>query len=121
MRKIPTLYVRDFEGTLGPPGRFVLPELHPDCGWVVAGEGVATRKIDGTCCLIEGGNLYRRHEVKTDKRTGKFRPTPDFFRPVETDPETGHIVGWVPILPANPADVHHWEAFAQLCKAWRTW
>lgn len=25
MKKIPTLFVRDFEGTLGPAGRYVLP------------------------------------------------------------------------------------------------
>lgn len=31
--------------------------------WVIAGEGRATRKLDGTCCMMRGGKLYRRFEV----------------------------------------------------------
>lgn len=114
MKKIPTIYVRDWDGTLGPPARYVLPEEHPDCGWVFAGEGVPTRKLDGTCCLVQGGHIYRRHEVKVDKKTGALRQEPVDFMHVETDMETGAKVGWVECLPANPADKYHWLAFEGL-------
>lgn len=114
MRKIPTLYVRDFEGTLGPPGRFLTREPHPDCDWVFDGEGVATQKLDGTCCRIMAGRLYRRHEVKVDKRTGQLRETPAVFTELEVDPETGNKVGWVLADESSPADVWHFGAFKQL-------
>ena len=38
MRKILTLFVRDPQDM-----RHVTREVHPDCAWVLAGEGVATR------------------------------------------------------------------------------
>ncbi len=47
MKKIPTMFIRNPENM-----RELLNEHHPDCGWVFAGEGVATRKYDGTCCKI---------------------------------------------------------------------
>lgn len=115
MRKIPTIYVRDWEGTLGPPARFVLDEEHPDCDWVFAGEGVATRKLDGTCCLVRDHVLYRRHEVKVDKRTGELRSTPENFEELETDEATGAKVGWVPVGD-GPEDKHHRRAFEELSK-----
>ncbi len=68
MKKIPTIFVRDWDGTIGPPpARFVLNEPHPDCEWVFAGEGVPRQKIDGTACLVRDGRLYKRHEVRADK------------------------------------------------------
>ena len=50
MRKIPTVFIRDFDGD---PWR-VLNEPHPDCVWVFGGAGVATRIYDGTCCRYDG-------------------------------------------------------------------
>lgn len=107
MRKIPTIFVRDWEGTVGPPGRFVLDEPHPDCGWVFAGEGVATRKLDGTCCLVRDGVLYKRLEVKGGK------VVPDDFDQVEIDDQTGNRVGWVPVGD-GPEDKWHREAWDRL-------
>jgi len=107
MNKVPTIFVRDWEGTIGPPARFVLDEPHPDCRWVFAGEGVATRKYDGTCCLIRDGVLYRRLEVREGKTA------PDGFEKIETDAETGKTVGWVPV-GEGPEDRWHREAFADL-------
>ncbi len=43
MKKIPTLFIRDPENP-----RYVTEEVHPDCQWVTRGEGVPTRKYDGT-------------------------------------------------------------------------
>jgi hypothetical protein len=86
MRKIPTLFRRDPEDL-----RRVTREVNPDCAWVLAGEGVPTRKFDGTCVrLDESGRWYARREVKPGKAT------PAGFEPVQTDPVTGKTVGWEP-------------------------
>ncbi|WP_306210259.1 RNA ligase 1 family protein [Actinoplanes sp. RD1] len=87
MRKIPTLFLRD------PADRKrLLRDVHPDCGWVLAGEGVPTRKYDGTCVLLdEDGTWWARREV----RPGRTRPPG--YRPVMTDEATGKTVGWEPI------------------------
>lgn len=86
MRKIPTLFVRD------PDDRArVTREVTPGCEWVLAGQGVATRKYDGTCVLIADGLLFARREI------GAGKPIPDEFWLVETDQVTGKSVGWVPV------------------------
>lgn len=97
MKKIPTLFQRDPDNM-----RRVLSEVHPDCQWVLDGEGIATRKYDGTCCLVRDGALYKRREIKPDKQT------PDGFEQEgEPDPNTGKIVGWVPVLFDSPGDKYH--------------
>jgi hypothetical protein len=86
VKKIPTLFLRD-------PGdmRRVTREAHPDCQWVLDGEGVATRKYDGTCMRVdETGQWYARREVKPGKTA------PPNFEPVMTDETTGKTVGWEP-------------------------
>jgi hypothetical protein len=90
VKKIPTLFVRDPDGR-----RFVLNEVTPGCEWVLAGEGVATRKYDGTCGLIRRDGLavkgFARREVKPGKE-----PPPNWFE-VDHDETTGKRVGWEPI------------------------
>lgn len=100
MKKIPTVFERDWNGDRSR----VVDQVHADCGWVIKGEGVATRKIDGTCCLVEGGDLYKRREL----RRGELAP--DGFRSVGHDGETGKTVGWLPVGP-GPEDRYHREAF----------
>ncbi len=99
MKKIPTLFQRNYEGD-----RLVFPELVPGTEWVLAGEGIATLKVDGTCCKFEGDTLYKRYELKNGK------PTPPDFQPVqEPDPVTGDIPGWMPV-GCGPEDRYHREA-----------
>lgn len=86
MRKIPTLFVRDRDGD----PRHVTSEPDPSCAWVLAGEGRATRKYDGTCVRFDGARWHARREVKPG------RPAPPGFNPVATDPVTGKTVGWEP-------------------------
>ena len=86
MRKIPTVFVRDDDTNR----KYVKNEPHPDCEWVFAGEGVATRKYDGTCVMFDGDNWWVRREVKP----GKDAPTN--YQPIETDETTGKTVGWEP-------------------------
>lgn len=99
MKKIPTVFERDWDGDRSR----VLDKVTPGCEWVFAGEGVVTRKYDGTCCLYQDGKLWKRHEV----RGGKLAP--EGFRLVEDDPKTDKIVGWVPVGD-GPEDKWHREA-----------
>jgi hypothetical protein len=87
MKKIPTLFLRDPDDM-----RRLTRQVHPECGWVLDGEGIATRKYDGTCVSKgEDGRWLARREVKAGKN-----PPPNFL-PVETDEATGKTVGWEPI------------------------
>jgi len=106
MKKIISLFQRNHDGD-----RQVRDEVTPGAEWVVAGEGVATQKHDGTCCLIRNGKLYRRYEVKPGGRW------PLEFEPATgVDPETGKQQGWVPVSDTAPADQYHREAYIDLVK-----
>lgn len=86
MRKIPTLFQRDPHDR-----RYVLPVVTQTCEWVLAGEGVATIKYDGTCTMFDGERWWARREVKPGKT-----PPPE-WREVDFDEVTGKRVGWEPI------------------------
>jgi len=103
MKKIISLFCRNHDGD-----KLVRNEVSPGAEWVIAGEGVATHKYDGTCCLVRGGKLYKRYEAK---QVGA-RPFPIEFEPCgEIDPVTGRQQGWVPV-GNGPEDRWHREAFA---------
>lgn len=94
------MFERDWNGDRSR----VVDQPHSDCGWVFAGEGWPTRKIDGTSCLVDGGKLYKRREIK------KGQPVPADFVQADFDDETGKAVGWVPVGD-GPEDRYHREAF----------
>lgn len=85
MKKIPSLFARDPSNP-----RVISDNYHPLADWVVRGEGVATRKYDGTAVLIKDGRLYARFDAKHGKQ-----PPPDFVPAQDPDPATGHHPGWV--------------------------
>lgn len=60
MQKIPTMFERD-ESQQGHP---VIDRVTPGCEWVLAGEGLATVKMDGTNVKVETGALFKRHKPK---------------------------------------------------------
>ena len=62
MKKIPTVFRRDPDDM-----RHVTSEVHPDCQWVLDGEGTPTRKYDGTCVMFDGTRWWARREVKPGK------------------------------------------------------
>ncbi|MEK6200815.1 MAG: hypothetical protein N2A40_00115 [Desulfobulbaceae bacterium] len=101
MKKIPTIFVRNPQNM-----KELLNEPHPLCGWVFAGEGVATRKYDGTCCKIEGGELFKRREIKPGERP------PIGFVEEDFDHITGKHVGWMPIDCTDKQDKYHCESFS---------
>ena len=100
MKKTPTIFKRNPEDMKG-----IIAEEHPDCDWVFKGEGVATRKYDGTCCLIDGGILFKRREIK------KGKVPPNNFLLADTDMITGKTVGWVPVNFESKEDQWYVEAF----------
>ena len=96
MKKIISLYQRNYDGD-----RLVRNEVTPGADWVLAGEGVATRKWDGASCLVRDGKLYKRYDAKGGKA-----PPADFIPAQEPDAITGHWPGWVPV-GNGPEDKWH--------------
>ena len=87
MNKIPSVFLRNPEDM-----NHLLKTPHPDALWVLAGEGVATRKYDGVCVMLdEDGQWWGRKEIK------KGKSAPPNWIPVEEDDYTGRIFGWEPI------------------------
>ena len=88
MKKTPSLFKRDYEGN-----RQVINEVVPGSEWVQNGEGVATRKYDGTPVAYIDGAWYKRYDVK------KGRTAPEVGIPCEEapDPNSGHWPWWVPV------------------------
>lgn len=102
MRKIPTLFERDPEDR-----KHVLNSVAPGCEWVLAGEGRATRKYDGTCVMVRDGKLFGRREVKPGKTP------PADFEAVEHDATTHKTVGWVPVT-----DGPEWATHREAMRLW---
>jgi len=101
VQKIISLFQRNYDGD-----RLVRNEVVPGAEWVLAGEGTATRKFDGTCCMVRAGKLYKRYDAKHGKTP------PEGFEPAqEADPVTGHLPGWLPVGD-GPDDRWHREAWA---------
>jgi hypothetical protein len=98
MKKIPTLFKRDFTNN-----SVIYDAYNDGTEWVRNGEGVATRKYDGTSVLIRNHKMYKRYEL----RLGKTAP-PDFEQ-VDLDETTGKAVGWVPV-GQGPEDKYFREA-----------
>lgn len=100
MKKIISLFQRNYE-----TDRLVRDEAVPGAEWVLNGEGVATRKFDGTCCMVREGKLYKRYDAKKGKT-----PPPDFEPAQDYDEVTGHMPGWLPVGD-GPEDKWFREAF----------
>lgn len=113
MQKIISLFQRNYDGD-----RLVRDEVVRGAEWVLAGEGVATRKWDGTCCMVRDGKLYRRYDAKQQptqpapdgrslpKIKGAKAPPPDFIPAQDPDPITGHWPGWL-LVGDGPDDQWH--------------
>ena len=99
---MPTLFQREFDHhrVVNITDQLTSPEL----AWVLAGEGIATEKIDGACCALIGGQFYKRYDAKKNKQ-GVLKQPPVGAIPCDVpDPVTGHWPHWVPVDEANAAD-----------------
>ena len=103
MKKIPTLYVRLFDEH---HNKTITRDVTPGMEWVLEGEGIATVKIDGSCCAVIGGEFYKRYDAKKGK-TAPAGAVPC----CEPDPITGHWPHWVRVNAAEPGDRWHVEAW----------
>lgn len=105
MQKIISLFQRNYT-----TDRLVRDEVVDGAQWVLAGEGRATQKFDGTACLVRDSALWKRYELK------RGRPAPLYFIAAQ-DPDdvTGDIPGWVPVTD-YPEDRWHREAWQSLCR-----
>lgn len=104
MRKIPSLFIRDWAGNPD----LVTHEVDPVCAWVLAGEGRPTRKWDGTACRVTrdpAPRLWKRYDAKGGKA-----PPPGFEPAQESDAKTGHWPGWV-LVGDGPEDRWHREGW----------
>lgn len=122
MKKIPTLYRRDHNTSL------VVDEVTPGCEWVLGAGVVATEKIDGTCCRIFDGKLWKRYDRKPAKKHRKRRAealeygvehahlAPAGWEACQSAPDvvTGHWPGWLPVDFEAPEDRWHAEAWEEL-------
>lgn len=105
MKKIPTLFERLYDENGKVIG--ITDVVKPGFEWVLAGEGQATVKVDGSCCMIDNGELYKRYDAKK----GKTPPVGAIPCQPEPDPVTGHWPHWVKCDERNPADHWYLEAF----------
>ena len=95
MKKIPTLFERVFaKHRVVAINQNVIPGME----WVLDGEGVATIKVDGSCCAIINGEFYKRYDAK-----GKTPPA-GAIPCCEPDPVTGHHPHWVKVDKEYPGD-----------------
>ena len=102
MKKIPTLFKREFEGHKVIK---ILPEVTPGFEWVLEGNGIATVKWDGACCAIINWKLYKRYDAKKGKT-----PPEGAIPCCDPDPVTGHWPHWIKCDPDNPADKWFFKA-----------
>ena len=108
MKKIPTLFQREFDHHRVVN---INPVAPPELQWVLDGEGIATEKVDGACCAIINGTFYNRYDAKKDKR-GRMKLPPEGAIPCDVpDPVTGHWPHWVKVEESDPADRWFVEAY----------
>ena len=97
MKKIPTLFERVYENHKIVD---ILPNVTKGMEWVLEGKGIATLKVDGSCCAIINGEFYKRYDAKR----GKPIPEGAIKCQEEPDPITGHLPCWVKVDESKPED-----------------
>ena len=103
MKKIISLFQRNYDGD-----RQVRNEVVLGAEWVLAGEGMATEKYDGTCCLVDNRKLFKRYDAKRGRT-----PPAGFIAAQDPDLVTGHWPGWLAVGD-GPEDRWHREGLDTL-------
>lgn len=101
MKKIPTLFTRVFEKRLIVA---IKDDITPGCEDAFQ-YGIATVKVDGSCCAIIDGVFYKRYDAKKGKK-----PPAGAVPCCDPDPVTGHWPHWVKLDPHNPSDKWFFKA-----------
>ena len=109
MKKMPTLFERQFENHKVVR---ITDKVTGGMEWVLNGEGIATVKIDGSCCAIIGGVFYKRYDAKKGKK-----PPMGAIPCCEPDPITGHHPHWVKVDKDNPTDKWFYAALLNTADA----
>lgn len=101
MKKIPTLFTRIYENhrIIG-----IKDEITPSCEEAFK-NGIATVKVDGSCCAVIDGRFYKRYDAKKGKK-----PPEGAIPCCDPDPITGHWPHWVEVSKDNPGDKWFLEA-----------
>lgn len=102
MKKIPTLFTRIFDGRKIVD---ITDEITPGCKEAFK-NGIATVKIDGSCCAVIDGIFYKRYDAKNGKV-----PPEGAIPCCDPDPVTGHWPHWVKIDENDPNDRWFVEAY----------
>lgn len=105
MKKIPTVFVRQYENhdVVKCTEEFTSPETEE--AFLL---GTPTIKWDGSCCAVIDGKFYKRYDAKRGKKP------PEGAVPCgDPDPVTGHWPHWVLVDPDSPGD----KWFVQACEA----
>ena len=104
MKKIPTLFERVYENHKIVD---ILPNVTKGMEWVLEGKGIATLKVDGSCCAIINGEFYKRYDAKRGK------PIPEGAIKCQEEPDTttGHLPCWVKVDENKPEDKWFMEAY----------
>ena len=103
MKKIPTLFERDFS----PDHRVkALNKVTPGLEGVLRGEGEATIKVDCTATAMIDGRFYKRFDAKNGRKIPEGAIECD-----KPDPVTGHWPHWVPVDWSSKEDCWFVEAF----------
>jgi len=103
MKKLKTLFKKDPTNL----GR-VINELDETNLWAI-GDGIATRKFDGTSCAIINNELYKRYDLKP----GRTLP-PNAIPCQEPDIITKHHPHWIKCDRADNSNKYHFIAFDKL-------
>lgn len=110
MEKIPTMFVRDPENMSR-----VTREVTPGCEWALAGEGIATRKWDGTNVRVTVKDEKivhvekRRNPTREEKAQGA---EPGYIDASRDDPADKHIFAAV-----DATDFSSWPDGSWSCEA----
>ena len=108
MKKIPTLFKRVFDDN---HKKSITQEVTPGCEVVLEGETIPTVKLDGACCAIIGGEIYRRYDAK--QKYNKKPPEGAIPCQPEPDPITGHWPHWIKCVEGNPQDKYFLAAYEE--------
>jgi hypothetical protein len=124
MKKIISLFKRAYDGT-----HQVHDEIAKGAEWVINGEGTPTVKIDGSCCMVRDGILYKRYDRRLTKSASRlarsgykgtwteaaFRPAPAGWTQAEhLDSTSGRWGGWLKVDIEKTSDKFHIEAIASV-------